>query len=77
MVTVAPLGPTAQSLTADYGLTRAEAEVALLLAQGLKAQQIAARRGASVATVNTQIKHIYAKAEADGHAGLLVKLLGR
>ncbi len=77
LVTAVALGPTVQSLTANYRLTRAEAEVAQLLAQGLKAQQIAAHRCASVATVNTQIKQVYAKTCVDGHAGLMVKLLGR
>lgn len=77
LVTAVALGPTVQSLTANYRLTRAEAEVAQLLAQGLKAQQIAAHRCASVATVNTQIKQVYAKTCVDGRAGLLVKLLGR
>lgn len=77
LVTAAPLGPTDQSLMARHGLTRAEAEVALLLAQGLRAPQIAAHRETSIGTVHTQLKQIYAKTGVDGHAGLLVKLLGR
>jgi DNA-binding CsgD family transcriptional regulator len=77
MVTATALGPSLQNLMASYGLTRAEAEVSLLLTQGLRAAQIATRRETSTATVNTQLKHIYAKVGVDGHVGLLVKLLGR
>jgi len=77
MVTAAALGPSPQNLIALYGLTRAEAEVTLLLAEGLRAPQIATHRETSIGTVNTQLKHIYAKAGVDGHVGLMVKLLGR
>ena len=77
LVAARTIGPTMQNLIASYGLTRAEAEVALLLAQGLRATHIAAHRETSTATVNTQLKQIYAKTGVDGHAGLLVKLLGR
>lgn len=77
MVTAAALGPSLQNLMALYGLTRAEAEVTLLLAEGLRAPQIATHRETSIGTVNTQLKHIYAKTGVDGHVGLMVKLLGR
>ncbi len=76
-MTAVALGPTVQSLMASHGLTQAEAEVALLLAQGLRAPQIAAQRATSIGTVNTQLKQIYAKTGVDGHVGLPVKLLGR
>lgn len=77
LVTAVPLGPSAQSLMAAYGLTQAEAEVTLLLLQGAKAPHIAAQRETSTGTVNSQLKQIYAKTGVDGHAALLVKLLGR
>jgi DNA-binding CsgD family transcriptional regulator len=77
MVTATTLGPSLQNLMALYGLTRAEAEVTLLLTQGLPAAQIAAHRETSVGTVNTQLKQIYAKTGADGQVALLLKLLGR
>lgn len=77
LVTAVPLGPSMQSLIARFGLTQAEAEITLLLLEGAKAPQIALHRDTSTGTVNSQIKHIYAKTGADGHAGLLVLLLGR
>ncbi len=77
LVTAVPLGPSIQSLIARFGLTQAEAEITLLLLEGAKAPQIALHRDTSTGTVNSQIKHIYAKTGADGHAGLLVLLLGR
>jgi len=77
LVTAVPLGPTAENLITAYGLTRAEAEVSLLLLQGAKAAQIAAARETSIGTVNTQLKNIYAKLGVTGHVELLVKLMGR
>jgi len=77
LVTATPLGPTAENLITAYGLTRAEAEVSLLLLQGAKAAQIAAARETSIGTVNTQLKNIYAKLGVTGHVELLVKLMGR
>ena len=44
-----------------FGLTPAEARVAVLLANGLNAEQIAAERNASLLTVRTQIRSILAK----------------
>ncbi|MFZ5929735.1 MAG: helix-turn-helix transcriptional regulator [Pseudomonadota bacterium] len=77
LVTATPLGPTAQSLTARFGLTRAEAEVTLMLCAGAKAPQIAAHRQTSTGTVNNQLKQIYAKTGVAGQVELLVKLTGR
>jgi DNA-binding CsgD family transcriptional regulator/PAS domain-containing protein len=76
VVTAVPLGPTAEHLIAAHGLSRAEAEVTLLLLRGAKAPQIAAHRDTSIATVNTQLKQIYAKTGVTGHVALLIKLLG-
>jgi DNA-binding CsgD family transcriptional regulator/PAS domain-containing protein len=77
LVTATALGPSLQNLMALYGLTRAEAEVALLLSEGLRPPQIAAQRETSTATVNTQLKQIYAKTGVDGQIALILKLLGR
>lgn len=77
MMTAVTLGPSLQNLMANHGLTRAEAEVALLLTEGLRAPQIAAHRETSIGTVNTQLKQIYAKTGADGQVTLILKLLGR
>ncbi|MFZ5932453.1 MAG: helix-turn-helix transcriptional regulator [Pseudomonadota bacterium] len=77
MVTAAALGPSLQNLMALHGLTRAEAEVALLLSEGLRVPQIALHRETSIATVNTQLKQIYAKTGVDGQIALILKLLGR
>src|SRR5690606_28083924 len=47
-----------------FGLTPAEARVAVLLANGLNAEQIAAQRNASLLTVRTQLRSILAKTGA-------------
>ncbi len=44
-----------------FGLTPAEAEIALALADGLNVNEVAARRASSVNTVRAQIKAIFAK----------------
>lgn len=48
-------------LTAAYGLTSAETQVALALAQGLAPEQIALQRGAAIGTVRKQTASIYQK----------------
>ncbi|MGE0715703.1 MAG: PAS domain-containing protein [Alphaproteobacteria bacterium] len=50
-------------LAALFGLTRAEAEVALALAEGERTDRIAAGRGVTLATLRTQIRAILAKTE--------------
>jgi len=77
LVTATELGATAQSLIKQYELTQAEAEVSLLLAEGLRAQDITVKRNTKIRTVNTQIEQIYRKTGVTSHAALLVKLLGR
>lgn len=71
-----PLSANSLTLVEHYGLTPAEAEVAQLLADGLGPRQIAARRGKSINTIKAQIKQIYAKTGASGHAARLTKLFG-
>ena len=73
----------ARDLGADlarrFGLTRAEAAVALALADGLTAAEIAERRGASVHTVRNQVKSALAKTESRRQSDLarLVEALRR
>lgn len=57
---------TAFSMPADtlhslYGLTPAEAKVAILLANGLSSGEIASQNGASLETVRSQLKSIFRK----------------
>ncbi len=50
-----------QHLRAAFGLTESEADVALRLAEGDSREAIAAGRGASVETVRSQVKSLFAK----------------
>lgn len=65
-----------QPLRALLGLTQAEAEVALLAADGSSREEIALARGATVSTVSSQFKSIFQKAGVTREAQL-VALLGR
>jgi DNA-binding CsgD family transcriptional regulator len=57
----AATGNRAPVLQQLYGLTTAEARVAVLIAEGDEVEAIARRLGVSVATVRTQLKSIFAK----------------
>jgi DNA-binding CsgD family transcriptional regulator len=57
-----------------FGLTMAEAGVALALAAGRSAEEIAGARGVGLPTVRTQIRQILEKTGA-GHLRDLVRLL--
>lgn len=57
-----------------YGLTAREADVLPLLAGGLPATAIAEQLCISVPTVNSHIRHIYAKMDVHGREGLVAKL---
>ncbi|MBI3479104.1 MAG: hypothetical protein HY016_01920 [Nitrosomonadales bacterium] len=59
-----------------YGLTPAEAKVAVLLLDSGSAQQVADKLGSSPNTVNTQIKHIYAKLGVDTRARFVKLMMG-
>ncbi len=54
-----------------FGLTAAEAEVALQLAAGNRADAIAAQRGVGVSTVRAQIKSVLAKCGVSGQVELV------
>lgn len=79
VILVAALDPVwpplaSQMLTESYGLSASECEVAGLLAEGLSPATIADRRGASVATVRTQVKRIMSKTGTNAQGELTALL---
>ena len=64
--------PSEQILRLAFGLTAAEAEIALALATGLSRERIALRRNVSLGTLRQQIKSIFAKADVSREAELVV-----
>lgn len=63
-------------LQSAYGLTHAEAKVAVSLVESSTAEQVAKALGSSPHTVRTQIKQIYAKLGVDTRARFVKLLLG-
>jgi DNA-binding CsgD family transcriptional regulator len=63
-------------LQSAYGLTPAEAKVAVTLLDSSSAQEVATKLGTSPHTVNTQIKHIYTKLGVDTRTRFVKLLLG-
>jgi DNA-binding CsgD family transcriptional regulator len=61
-------------LRAAFGLTPAETQIALLLADGLDSAAIAARRRSSVGTVRVQIKRVLAKLHVKSQIELAARL---
>jgi DNA-binding CsgD family transcriptional regulator len=61
-------------LTALYGLTQAESEVAVLLAEGFAPAEIADQRSVSIETVRNQIKALLQKTGANRIGGLIALL---
>lgn len=63
LVSVRPLAKPApaKALRASYGLTAAEAELALALAAGDSLRAVAARRGVSINTVRNQLSAVFDK----------------
>ncbi len=68
-----PISP--DTLEQVYGLTDAEAKVAICLANGLEMDAIAEVNGISVNTVRTQVKRVYAKTGVKRQAELVRLLL--
>lgn len=68
------LSPPEPVLQASFGLTLAEAEVAVALARGEAPPAIAARRRVTVQTIRTQIRNLYSKVGV-GHRGALAARL--
>ena len=58
-----------------FQLTRAEAEVATGLAEGLSIEEIAAARGVTLETVRAQIRAVYNKTDVRSRADLVRMLL--
>lgn len=56
---------------AEWGLTSAEADVALFALKGCDAAKIAELRGAAQGTVRAQLSQVYAKAGVSSQAGLV------
>lgn len=67
--------PDALVIAEVFELTPAEARVAVLLAQGVAADDIARRRQVSTHTVRTQIKAVLAKTEASSLSDLVRRLV--
>ncbi|QKT03978.1 helix-turn-helix transcriptional regulator [Ectothiorhodospiraceae bacterium 2226] len=61
-------------LRAAFGLTDAETDVALRLVEGQPPEAIAAGRGASLGTVRTQIRAIYAKLDVHHLSELVARI---
>jgi DNA-binding CsgD family transcriptional regulator len=59
----------------DWGLSRAEAEVALFALKGCSIADIAAMRGSAEGTVRSQLSQIYTKAGVGGQPGLMALFL--
>lgn len=58
-----------------FGLSPAESHIAGLLAQGMSKDEIATARGVALATVQTQLKQIYAKLDVNSQAQAAARLL--
>jgi len=59
----------------DWGLTEAEAEIALFALKGCDVAEIARLRGAATGTVRSQLSQIYAKANVTSQAMLVSMFL--
>ncbi len=56
---------------ADWGLSQAEADVAIFVAKGFSNSEIAEMRGCAIATVKSQLGRIYAKSGLDSRYQLI------
>lgn len=70
---------SAQALAGPANLTKSEVDVAILLAQAVRPEQIAINRRVSIGTIRHQIKSIYQKLEIQSFGDLIriVEGLGR
>ena len=62
-------------LADEFGLTTAEAAVSAMLCAGVNLRDIAAARGAAVATVRNQVKSVMAKVRVRRQPELVARLL--
>lgn len=65
------MGALIRARFAEWGLTAAEADVALFAVKGLEVAEIAALRGSAQGTVRAQLTRIYAKAGTTSQTGLI------
>jgi DNA-binding CsgD family transcriptional regulator len=70
-----PEFPPLAVLRERYGLTKREAEVALLLAAGLKNEQVADRLFVSPHTARHHVESVLAKLEVTSRSAVAVRLL--
>ncbi len=75
-VATAQVLPTADDVRARLGLTRREAEVALLLAEGLTNGQMAERLFVSPHTARHHVENVMAKLGVAARAGVASRLMG-
>ncbi|WP_158287591.1 helix-turn-helix domain-containing protein [Falsiroseomonas bella] len=68
--------PTVEAVAATLGLTRAQAEVAVLLCRGLETAAISERIGISQHTLNGHLRDLYARLRAANRVQAVVRLLG-
>ena len=66
--------PTHTALERIFGLTQAEARLAILMARGATVTEIAATQGISVATVRAQLASIFGKTHTRRQAELVILL---
>ena len=71
-----PRKPSAEVLRLAFGLTQAEAEIALALAAGQPRDLIAAHRTVAIGTLRQQVKTIFAKVGVTREAELIVAVHG-
>ncbi|MDB5425131.1 MAG: transcriptional regulator,LuxR family, partial [Phenylobacterium sp.] len=71
-----PARPSPEVLRFAFGLTLAEAEVALALASGQPRELIAAHRDVALGTLRQQVKAIFAKVGVSREAELIVAVHG-
>jgi DNA-binding CsgD family transcriptional regulator len=68
--------PTPEAVAATLGLTRAQAEVAVLLCRGLETAAISQRIGISQNTLNGHLRDLYHRLSAANRVQAVVRLLG-
>lgn len=64
-----------QARFADWGLSRSEAEIALLSLKGYSIPEIAGLRGKAEGTVRSQLSQVYAKSGMDNRAALAASFI--
>lgn len=72
----AQLSAETEIVTQTYGLSRAETEIAVMLARGMEREQIAAARDVSILTLRTQIRNLYDKTGCRRESELVALLAG-